>query len=96
MLHSLFFFFFKVQNWKVYIVTSFNFSTVLISTVPLVGRQKETALLVSASVHLPPCVSQRSAVMLVRWVAWFGERNTGFGNRTRGFRPVSLANRLFG
>ena len=53
MLHSLFFFFLKVQTWKVYIVPSFTCSTVLISTVPLVGRQKETALSVSASVHLP-------------------------------------------
>lgn len=38
----------------------------------------------------PQCVSEQFLVMLVRWVAWLGERITGLRNRTPGFRPVSL------
>ena len=65
---------------------------VLIHAAPQAGRQRKWPFQSQLLPATPLCVSEQFLVMLVRCVAWFGERITGLRNRMLGFRPVSLTN----
>ena len=59
---------------------------------PRAGRQRKWPLQSQLQSASPLCVYEQFLGMLVRCVAWFGERITGLRNRIPGFRPVSLTN----
>ena len=61
---------------------------------PWAGRGRKWPFKSQLQSATPLCVSEQFLGMLVRCVAWFGERITGLRNRIPGFRPASLTTAL--
>lgn len=66
--------------------------TVLTHAAPRAGRRRKWPFKSQLQSATPLCVSEQFLGMLVRCIAWFGERIPGLRNRIPGFRPASLTN----